>query len=152
MLWMLNITSITINGSISEIFVKNTWHQQFYARAIRAVSTRCVLWFLQCHIAFISRICHSDHYREKQYLNKIRSPTLRDTVTKLRVDSSNTKDCKLWSFRFKSFETDLCEERGVKQDIKHILLYCNMGILQESRRIFTSNMYQDLWTCVMITS
>ncbi len=56
---------------------------------------------------FISRICHSDHYRGKKYLSKIRSPTLRGTVTKLKVDSNNTKDGKFRSFRFKSFETDL---------------------------------------------
>ncbi len=42
----------------------------------------------------------------------------------------------------RSFETDLCEEREVKQDVKHILLYCNRGILQESRRIFTNNYKQ----------
>ncbi len=65
---------------------------------------------------FISRICHSDHYLEKQYLSKIGSPTFRATVTKLRVDSNNTKGCKFRSFRFKSFETDLFEECEVKQD------------------------------------
>ncbi len=79
---------------------------------------------------FISRICHSDHYQKQQYLSKIRSRTLRATVTKLRVNSNNTKDCKFRSFRFKSFETDLCEECEVKQNVKHILLYCNRGILQ----------------------
>ncbi len=40
------------------------------------------------------------------------------------------------------FETDLCEECEVKQDVKHILLYCNSGILQESWRIFTNNYKQ----------
>ncbi len=49
----------------------------------------------------------------------------------------------------KSFETDLCEECEVKQDVKHILLYCNKGILQESRRIFTNN-YQGLRICAKI--
>ncbi len=39
----------------------------------------------------------SDHYREKEYLRKIRSPTLRATVTKLRVDSNNTKE--IWMFQ-----------------------------------------------------
>ncbi len=78
----------------------------------------------------------------KKYLSKIRSPTLRATVTKLRVDSNNTKDCKFGSFRFKSFETDLREECEVNQDVKHILLYCNRGILQESSRIFT-NSYKE---------
>ncbi len=82
------------------------------------------------------------HYREKEYLSKIRSPTLRATVTKLMVDSNNTKDCKFRSFRFKSFETDVCEECEVKHDVKHILIYCNRGILQESRRIFTNNYEQ----------
>ncbi len=93
---------------------------------------------------FISRICHSDHYRENKYLSKIRSPTLRATVTELRVDSNNTKDCKFRSFRFKSFETDHCEECDVKQDVKHILLYCKRGrgILREPQRIFTNNYKQ----------
>ncbi len=63
-------------------------------------------------------------------------------LTKLRIDSNNTKDCKFRSFKFKSFETDPCEECEVKQDVKHILLYCNRGILQESRRIFTNNYKQ----------
>ncbi len=79
----------------------------------------------------------------KKYLSKIISPTLRATITKLRVDSNNTNDCKFRSFRFKSFETDLCEECEVKQDVQHILLYYyNIGILQESRRIFTNNYKQ----------
>ncbi len=55
------------------------------------------------------------------------------------------------SFRFKSFETDLCEEYEVKQDVKHILLYRNRRILQESQRIFPNNYkqyvpgFENLW-------
>ncbi len=37
---------------------------------------------------------------------------------------------------------DLCEECEIKHDVKHILLYCNRGILQESQRIFTNNYKQ----------
>ncbi len=92
----------------------------------------------------------------KKHLSKIRSPTLRATVTKLRVNSNNTNDCKFRSFRFKSFETDLCEECEVKHDVKHVLLYCNRGILEESRRIFTNNNYTQyvpgFEICAMIKS
>ncbi len=65
---------------------------------------------------FISRIYHSDHYMGKKYLSRIRSPTLRATVTKLSLRGLIliTQDCKFRSFRFKSFETDLCEECEVK--------------------------------------
>ena len=87
---------------------------------------------------YITKLCGTEKYGGKRYLNVVRAPAVRALITKLRLDSNNTADCKFRSFRFKSAISNMCKECKCCDDVKHCLLECNKEELREARKLFLS--------------
>ena len=90
----------------------------------------------KCHV---NNLCiNTSEYKMKGYLETVRCPTVRTSITKYRIDANNTLDCKLRSFRFKSICSNICERCLVRDDVKHKLLYCYKT--DSARNIFLNSM------------
>ena len=84
----------------------------------------------------ITNLCHNKVYSEKKYLSKIVSPSIRSTITKLRVDVNSTLDCKFRSFRFKNIPDMNCPHCNTKQNVEHVLIDCKHPEVVINRNVF----------------
>ncbi len=91
----------------------------------------------KCHI---TKICSTNDYSKKQYLQVIKKPAVRSLVTKLRIDSNSTLDCKYRSFRFKSSLNNTCDVCGACDNVEHLLLECKKDSTKNARSVFYNNM------------
>ncbi len=76
------------------------------------------------HKCEIAKLCKPDQYLFNEYLNNVKNPTVRSSITKLRIDANNTLDCKKRSFRYRSVVNDLCDRCNVSDTVQHRLLHC----------------------------
>ena len=84
----------------------------------------------------VSRMCYSQKYECKNYLQLVSSSVIRSSITKLRIDANNTQDCKYRSFRYRSTITNECPECHVIETVQHRILYCKQPEILLARNSF----------------
>ena len=77
----------------------------------------------------------SNEYSKRGYLDIVTSPSVRSTITKLRIDANNLNDCRFRHYRKKS-DTSMCTYCGIQETVKHRLLKCSKGDLEHIRETF----------------
>ncbi len=63
-------------------------------------------------------------------------PKLEVFFTKLRVDTNNTWDSKMRSFRHKNTQSGKCPHCNITQNVEHILLNCRHPDMVDNRKMF----------------
>ena len=87
----------------------------------------------------IIKICQDDRkypYGEQDYLGHTHSPHIRSIITKLRIDSNCTLDSLSRGYKGKKPLSTMCTHCNSTQNVKHVLLYCNLPEIQDARKSF----------------
>ena len=72
----------------------------------------------------------------RKYLDNVENPSVRNIITKLRIDSNKLADSKYRSYRFKSQADPICSHCNKREDVSHRLLDCTKGNLASVRNTF----------------
>ncbi len=145
--WIQNVYSF-----LSKTGLGNIWHNSpkySLARVKKIVRLRLNDIYIQNYFQYIhheentekchiTKLCLSEEYKRKEYLNQIKSPNVRVIITRARIDANNTYDCKYRSFRFRSTISNKCTHCDIKDDINHRILYCQANNLNKMRQTFNT--------------
>ena len=73
-----------------------------------------------------------EEYKCRDYIGKIKSPTMWNIFTRLRIDCDKLNDSRFHNYRFKGCTTDKCQHCKDSTDtVNHLLLYCSNPRLQK---------------------
>ena len=114
---------------------------------VGVAKVRTFPWLIFIHLdkCDIVKTCQEDFrvtgfrytgYKEKEYVSETHSPYIRSIITRLRIDYNCTLDSLSRRYVGKKPLATVCMHCKTTQNVKHVLLDCNLPELRTAREKF----------------
>ena len=91
----------------------------------------------------IEKCVENEMYNMRNYISIVRSPLVRNILTRLRIDCNKLQDSKFRHFRFKSTTSDMCPDCLMKDSVSHLLFHCQQQKIMSIRKGFYDWYYKE---------